>query len=254
MSWVDELKSRILEFDPGFLSGIRPAAAGDILELTSILRTSLPEDYREFLAAMGKSDGGLFYTERIDSSIDAVISYCERILEETTEHSFERCIPIAVGVDFEGLGIIAAPDGGDRNVVFLSDGQPGDYAHGSLPAMCFSHGFMFEQCATGSWVMIRSPTGRPEAGRAAQMLEGAGYARQWFSSARQLHLRQDNKLITILADDPRQPLICVGARERSAIEAAVADLSRIMGDLETEWTEETTLPQARQFMLEGEEP
>lgn len=85
------------------------------------------------------------------------------------------------------------------------------------------------------------------------MLENLGYDRQWFSSDRQLHLRLGDKLITIVADSPQEPPIYVGGRKTSAIESAVADLSGIIGDFETEWTEETTLPEARKYMLDAAE-
>lgn len=251
MKWAKELKENIEKYDPEFLKGIRPASASDILELTAILRKTLPNDYREFLEFMGNLDGGLFYSERISTAIGDVISYSEECLEDDPEHSFDQCIPIAVGLDFEGFGISPSPDREEQRIVFLEDGQAGDVAFGSLPAMCFSHAFMYEQCATGGWALIHPAIEAPDVDTLSQRLAESGYLRQWFSKGNQLYFRRDNKLVTIVADRPRSPAIYVGGQEASAIEAALSDVEGVIGNCRPEWRKRATLPEARKYTLDA---
>ena len=251
MEWTRELKENIAIFDPDFLKGIRPASASDILELSTVLRRSLPNKYREFLEFMGNLDGGLFYSERISTVVGDVISYCEECLEEDPEHSFDQCIPIAVGIELEGFGIIPSPEKEQQKIVFLEEGQAGEVAFPSLPAMCFGHAFMYEQCATGGWVEIRPTLESLNIDALAARLAESGYIRQWFSKERQAYFRRENRLITLVAYRQRPPLICAGGRESSMMEATVSDIDAAIGEHRSEWRKRTTLPEARQYTLDA---
>lgn len=251
MRWTKELKETIEAFDPEFLKGIRPASASDILEMSAILRISLPDNYREFLEFMGNLDGGLFYSERISTAIGDVISYCEEFLEDDPEHSFDQCIPIAVGIEFEGFGIVSSSNKEQQKIVFLEEGEAGDVAFESLPAMCFSHAFMYEQCATGGWAEVRPNLELLDIDALALRLAGNGYVRQWFSKDRQVYLRRENRLITIAAHRQRPPIIYAGGRETSAIQATLSDIEAMIGKYPSEWRSATTLPEARKYTLDA---
>ncbi|WP_144445796.1 hypothetical protein [Inquilinus limosus] len=251
MPWTENLRETIEKFDPEFLTGIRPASISDILELTTILRRTLPSGYDEFLKFMGNMDGGLLYSERISTVIGDIVSYCEDALEDDPEHSFDQCIPIAVGLDFEGFGVIPSPDAEWQRIVFLEDGQAGDLAFESLPAMCFSHAFMYEQCATGGWALIRAVPEPSDIDALSRRLAENGYIRQWFSKGNRLYFRHENKLITIVADRARPPAVYIGGREMSAIDAAISDVEGMIGNCHPEWNKRTTLAEARKYTLDA---
>lgn len=253
MKWTEKLKATIETFDPDFLAGIRPASAPDILELATVLRRPLPDDYREFLEFMGNLDGGLFYSERISSEIEDVISYCEDLLEAAPQHRFDRCIPIAIGVDFEGFGIELALESEPLRIVLLEEGQAGEPAFRSLPAMCFSHAFMYEQCATGGWATIEPDLYSPDRDALSRSFTDRGYLQQWFSEDNQLYFRRENRLITLVADRPGSPVIYAGGPEASAVEATLSDIASVIGTRRPEWRQRTTLPEARRYTLDAED-
>ncbi|MGK9166741.1 hypothetical protein KXR53_10615 [Inquilinus limosus] len=245
------MKESIKRFDPEFISGVRSASSGDMLELIAVIRRPLPNDYKNFLEFMGLFDGGLFFKEGFSSAIGDVIAYCDECLAQIPEHNFDLCVPIAIGIDFEGLGMVSAPDTNQSRIVFLENGRAGEPAFDSLPAMCFSHAFMYEQCATGRWAIVHPAFDPPGTDVLSQLFSARGYFRQWFSMTNQLYFRRENKLITVVADPGQSPEIYVGGLEAAAIEAALSDIRDVVGKCRLEWREETTLPEARKYTLDA---
>src|SRR5262245_22699015 len=168
-------------FDPACPHLIVPAPAEDVETLTEVLGFSLPDDYSEFLQVMGAYDGGLFWNAWAYPDISEVIAYCQRHRPAMAGMERPHCVPFAIGIDFDGLGLRLDPGEVHPPVVLLEGLSPDEEVSENLPAFAWSHEFLFEQAATGRIIVAMSLERRFRIDELDAQVTSDGYSRCWFS-------------------------------------------------------------------------
>jgi hypothetical protein len=245
MAWIAELIEAIDAFDPEFRQTIMPADPADVKTLSGLLGVPLPNDYTEFIEVMGASDGGLFWMERVCPDLPEVIDYCRRHVPARGELSRPRCVPFAVGIDFDGFGLRLDPEAEHPPVVILEGILPGEQVSKSLPALAWSHVFQFEQAATGHILVAMSLERRFTIENLEVTLATDGYHRCWFSEPNIRFLRKGAALLTLRESRSGILRAYLGSLEDAQIVDALAGLKRLIGEFQHEWVKGATLPDAR---------
>lgn len=231
--------------DPNFHRVILPASADDIAILASFFEYPLPQDYKDFLAVMGAYDGGLFWRERVFPDITEVIAYCRDRGPVCADGEYSPCVPFAVGVDFDGLGLRIDPGATHPAVVILQGMLPGKEICPSLPALAWAHGFTYEQGATGYRVLITNLERRFTIHTLEAVVKGAGYELCWFSRPTKRYLRKDTALLMLHESGPSTVRAYLGSVNGAIIGDALAELKRSLGEFDYEMIKAMTLPMAR---------
>ena len=245
MAWVSELLRAIDLFDPEFRQGIIPAEPADVRELRDVLGLCLPADYSEFLEVMGAYDGGLLWAERVSTNPRDLIAYCQRQIPLGGALNDPRCVPFGVGADFDGFGLRLDPGAAHPPVVLLQGMLPGEEVCQSLPALLWSHAFLFEQAATGWVVVSESLESLFTVDKLEAMVADVGYDRCWFSRPSKRFFRKDDRLLTLHESKSGTLSAYIGSSERGVIVDAVSELKRSIGNFRDKWMSETTLPEIR---------
>ncbi len=242
--WTERLVRWISSYDREYPSVIEPAKERDIEELQRLLGKDLPDVYLEFLRTMGQCDGGLFNTEGADTTIGSVLDYYEESRHEDPPLEFDNCVPFAVGDVFEGLGLHLGQDRQPPPVVFLEDGDPGDYVSKSLPAFCFQHAFLHERSAAGQ--IARYQGFDHDLDSARELLSEVGFVEEWFSDARLYCARRGKVLLTGFMGAPgRRLAITVGGLPRPDGLTTGGMICRLLGGRLERLIEAPTLPEMR---------
>jgi hypothetical protein len=120
--------------------------------------------------------------------------------------------------------------------------RPVRMSYASLPAMAFTHAFLFEQGATGRIAVVNSNAAIDEL---QQDLIDEGYGSAWFSTPVKQFLRKGAALLTLHAYKPERLRIYLGGRGEESINEALRDFGRLVGRFSYEWGRNPTLPEAR---------
>ncbi len=244
MNWVHELCHALEIVDPGFQAAIVPASPADMARLKSLINREIPEDYAQFLAAMGAYDGGLFYVERCDMRISSVIAYLERQKAVGRVVDSTRCIPIGIGADFGGFCLTMADRAPHPAVALFESLEPEEIVFPGVPAMVFAKAFFFELAATGRKIFVRGIIGETADSLVAKFVS-AGYRREWFSSETRTYLRLGGILAVVASNRPDRPTMELGGRDDASIAKTLAALRNAVRGFEHRELEQKTLPEIR---------
>lgn len=244
MGWVGELCNTLSLVDPGFAAAIVPAGAADMARLASLIGRKIPEDYAEFLATMGASDGGLFYLERCDTRLSSIIAYLDRQTSAGRRLEPARCIPIAIGADFGGFCLTMADRERHPPVALLEALEAEEIVFPSLPAMAFAKAFIFELGATGNTIFIRALVGET-ADTLVDKYLAAGYQREWFSFKTRIYLRRGSLLTAIATDRPARPTLQLGGHDDASVSGSLIVLQDMVQHFEHRELRQETLVEIR---------
>jgi hypothetical protein len=234
MSWIDSLCEQVSRFDREFTASLVPADAGKLQELKDALGVPLPRSYLQFLERMGQDDGGLLHRHRMVSRLD------DDLLEML--HRPDRrpeILPIAWGVEAEGLGLYLKVDGcsgpvtwNEPAVVHFAAGDGwafrGGFLAESLPAYLFETAFFWELRDGLSEVGLDAAPGLsgPELMIA---LGSRGFTPQWFNGECS---RFGGALVYVMCNGGQlgktKPQVFIGGPSREAIQQACAAMSELV--------------------------
>jgi hypothetical protein len=246
MNWVRSLCDALAPIDAEFAQDIRPASDEDIRRLASLLERDVPPDYLDFLHTMGGHDGGLFHFERCETSLPIVIDYLGR--QRAAGHKVGRaeCVPIAIGIEFEGYCLAMAGEPSHPPVAVIENMEPKEIAFLSLPAMAFGEAFFFEMGATGQTAFVTGLASQTS-DSVVDKLGRAGYQNEWFSSPARIYFRASTKLVIVQAHQPNRPTLQVGGRDNNSLLGALADIRGLFDKYESRLFRQETLGEVRKL-------
>ena len=156
-----------------------------------------------------------------------------------------HCVPFAIGIDFDGLGLRLDAGAVHPPVVSLQGLSPGEEVSESLPAFAWSHAFLFEQAATGRIIVAMSLERRFTIDEIDAKVTRDGYSRCWFSRPTKRFFRKGAALLTVHRSRSGILRAYLGSLDDAAIVRALGDLRPLLGDFQYEWANALTLAAAR---------
>ena len=250
MSWILQLFKAIDHFDVEFRKAVVPASRAEITKFAELVEQPLPQDYCDFLAFMGDFESGLFWKELVHTNLSSLVGHCSRLKASGVDFKSARCVPMAIGLDFDGFGLDLAEEQAHPPIVSLRGIRPVRLAFPSLPAMAFSHAFLYEQGATGREVKVTSVSDSKAREQVEQRLAARGYVTESFSSNRKRFLRKASALFTLVIYPTGFVDIYFGSLQIEGFDQAHSDLEASIGRFEYAWNKTATLPEVRALLRE----
>lgn len=183
MSWTDDLFAYFGQFDPNFRRRVKGTSDGEIQQIERAMGAPVLQVHREYLGAMGVSDGGLFQSSRARTNVAAVLDMIETVKEENpTAADFTTFKPIAIGDVYEGWAV--SQRGGEWPVVFIDHNLPGEFVAQSLPHLAFSTAFAMRIRESAHEVSFSIRANNIQVSDLAQQAAGLGILPEWFCDQR----------------------------------------------------------------------
>jgi hypothetical protein len=223
---MNQLIEYVESFAPGFSARIQPAPDEIINELAQ-LAGGLPDDYRRYLAAMGRQDGDLLSPDG-ETDPGALIDYYQYEVLTGTLPLPEGAVLIGVGrTEYDEMCLLPGEPGQAGPVVLSSNETVTSHWSDGLEKLLYRGAFV---TYAGQPFPVRasysSKERRPLHDRARELLSGQGFEILWFSDTAATCAQREDAQVYLLQPPEKPPALRICAREyRSAdtIGAALAD-------------------------------
>jgi hypothetical protein len=228
---VQQLLQYIVRYASDFSSRVAGADASEIAELERMAGRPLPPAYRDFLATLGRDDGGLRLGVEASSRIDRVLAhYREHVLTGQESVPKDGLVIAVGGVVIEEVCLVGL-SGQTPAVAFASgDRIVGPYAD-SLEQLLFR--LAFTKYRLAAFPVSGRYTGAEAARRLAEAEKkavGLGFERQWFSDSLAFCGESPRGLAIALSEYQGLGLaVRVAGRDRAEVEEIGDDFARSFG-------------------------
>jgi hypothetical protein len=144
--WLVDLVDYVEHFDPDVREHLEGASPEEIAELERLSGLPLPDSYRAYLEAMGRSSGGILYDFKAHLDIGEVL---ELYRDSDPSDRPEGCLMIGRGIMgmFEELSLRPMPEG-EPQVVRSDDDQIGPPIARSFPRLLLQQAFLRYELGT----------------------------------------------------------------------------------------------------------
>lgn len=139
---MKDLLEYIKQTNPNFECQIRGALPEEISKLENLVGTSLPDNYKEFLAIMGHGDGGLDLTFGGTTDITDIIDFYERFCIQLGFKLPSKCVLIGLGPPPSGHIVLMLEENQEPKVFGMEDNEIYGLLAGSFRKLLFQVAFM----------------------------------------------------------------------------------------------------------------
>lgn len=217
---IESFVQFVSQYDPSFPARIQGASNEEIDALALLLGRSLPASYREFLTAMGHSDGDLDLAFDGSMKISDVIDYYREIARGQFPPAPPNCIVIGTGDPALGeVYLEVVSDREEPRVLLGVDGQIGQLYGESLPKVLFRRAFIKYELARKPWSGFYID--RKVRDLVSLMREAAseeGFEPLWFSDSIALCARRDEVVLIVEWYPKTLGLLKLAAGKREEVE------------------------------------
>jgi hypothetical protein len=236
---IDSFLRFAASYDASFPAAIEGATEDEIRELEALVGLPLPSDYRHYLSAMGRADGGIDLACDGTTTIADLIGYYRERVVGAPYPPPPGCVVIRIG----DLGCLCMEASGAHRVVWAVDHGIDRIFGASLTHVLHRQAFIkYELAQKPASAFYIDGAVRDLVLPAAAVLRDAGFETLWFSDSEALCAVQGTTSVVVERSYGTKGLVKIAGAHRADVERMGVRLQTALGLTLWRWWRDTPGP------------